>query len=225
MKTLNFCLWSAGLLLQAILLIRLVRLRLALRMPVFVLLIAFYMVRSLILYGIFVHLDRAAYSHLYAVFSLVDLILQVVLAIEIIVYALRAGRPSTQRRKLRVTAALAAGAILAAGFAMAVPEHGRIPFDRGIVFATLLMLFVLLWMIFARINGPHRRVAEGFVTYGIVAILAGIGRNAAILSHSQALFLGASYTQSGIYLLIVLYWILTIRQSTKGSRLAAPGGR
>jgi hypothetical protein len=217
MKTLNFCLWSAGLLLQAILLIRLVRLRLLLRMPVFTLLIAFYVARSLTLY--LVHLDAMAYNHLKEILSLADLILQIALAIEIMVYALGAGRPTTRRRRLRVTSGLAGGAALAAVFALAVPERGRIPFDRGIVFTTLLMLFVLLWMILARIKGPHRRVAEGFTLYGIVAILAGVARNFAVLRRSQTLLLGASYTQSGIYLLIVLYWILTIRAA--GRKLPA----
>jgi hypothetical protein len=222
MKTVNLCLLSIGLLLHAVLLIRLIRLRLLARMPVFALLVAFYIVRSLVLYGISTILDRVAYNHLFSVFSLIDIVLQVVLAVEIAFYTLRSAPSAKPGHRMRFVALVAAGAILAAIIALAAPATGRVPFDRGILFTALIMLLLLAWMTTARVSGPHRRVVEGFAVYGIVAVLAGIGRNFAFIHRSQAGFLTASYTLSGIYLLIVLYWILTIPGADgPGPRLTA----
>jgi hypothetical protein len=184
-------------------------------MPIFAVLIAFYMVRSLLLYGIFKHLDVSAYNHLKDVLSLVDLFLQVVLVIEITISTYRAVTSVQPDGRLRFAAPLAAGAFLAAILALSAPGTGREPFDRGILFITLLMFLLLTWMSIARISGPHRRVAEGFACYGIVAVLASIGRNYAILHRSSAGFLAASYAQTGFYLLITLYWILTIPLSRR----------
>jgi hypothetical protein len=211
MKTVNFCLWSLGLLLQAVLLIRITRFRLFLHMPMFAILIAFYVVRSLILYCIFTHLDVVAYNHLKDVLSLVDLVLQIVLALEIALHTLRALPPTHPGRRLHFAAPLTAGAILAVILALAVPETARVPFDRGIVFTALLALLLFAWMTLAKVTGSQRLIAGGLAFYGIIAVLAAIGRNYSILYRSPAGFLTASYTQSGAYLLIALYWILTIR--------------
>jgi len=211
MTTLNLILWSVGVALQAALLILLFRRRLARRMPVFTFIIAFYIVRACLLYGLFSNMERVAYTHLFNALSVVDLFLQILLALEIALHTLREAHSIQPGQSLRVTAMLAAGAVLAALVALAFPIQGRVPLDRGVIFTTLLLLLLLAWMMFARVHGLPRRVAEGFALYGVVAVLAGIARNLAALHRSQTAFIAASYAQTGIYVCIVAFWILTLR--------------
>lgn len=227
MSTINLSLWVTGLVLQAALLFLLFRRRLARRMPVFTFLFGFYLVRAGLLYALSSESSSVWYGNLYNSLSMADLCLQVLVAAEIAIYALRRTEAWGRANRLRTAAMFSAGIVIAAALAIYFPERGRVPIDRGIVFTTLLMLFLLIWMGVARLGGAPRRVAEGFVAYGVVATLAGIARNIAILHRSRGGYAAASYTGTGVYLCVVIFWLLTLRnpdpspQATRVRRTSA----
>jgi hypothetical protein len=211
MSTINLSLWITGLALQAILLVLLFRRRLARRMPVFTFLFGFYLLRAGVLYALSSDSSSVWYGNLYNTLSMADLCLQVLVAVEIAIHALRNTEAWRRDNRLRTAALFSAGIAIAAALAIYFPERGRVPIDRGIIFSTLLMLFLLIWMAVAHVGGAPRRVTEGFVLYGVVATLAGIGRNIAILHRSRGGYAAASYTGTGVYLCVVIFWLFALR--------------
>jgi hypothetical protein len=211
MHSINLAVWSVSLALQVILLAVLFVRRLARRVPLFTFLIAFYVVRSVLTYGLSGHVMGRAWYNLLEAFATADTVLQILVAIEIAVTALRQEGQEAGRRVVLSAFALMGGIVAAIFFTVLLPTRGRVPIDRGAVFASMLMVLLYLWMAFARLGGPARRIVEGFAAYGAVAIAANVVRNQAALHRSGSWYVAASYTQSGVYVLAVLYWILMLR--------------
>lgn len=209
MKTVSLVLWSVGLVLQLTLLTMLFVRSAARRVPIFTLLIAFYIVRSIALFVLPGAISHAAYASLYENLGLADTVLQIGVAIEIAVTALRQYDTWSRERIVKIAFLMMTGVVAALFVAILLPSRGRAPIDRGTVFPAILMVLLFLWMAIARLGGPSRRIAEGFAAYGVVAIAANVVRNQAALDRSGRWYLAGSYAQSGMYLLAVLFWILT----------------
>lgn len=211
MSAINLCLWGAGLGLQIVLVAVMFGRGLARRFPVFTFLIVFYIVRSVLLFAVFGHVERNIYSQLYDFLSLADLCLQILLAGEIAVWILRQTSGWTLRRVAAVAGFVVLSLAIAGGVAASLPGGGRVPIDRGAAFASVLMVLLVVWMIPGRISGPPRRIAEGFAIYGITGILAGVERSYAALHRLASAYAANSYAQAGIYMTVVLYWLFKLR--------------
>jgi hypothetical protein len=211
MSALNLCLWAIGLALQVLLVAVLFLRGLVRRFPVFAFLIVFYIVRSVLLFALFGLVQQNTYSQLYDFLFLADFCLQILLAAEIAVCILRLQGGWSLRRVATAAAFVILGVAIAGGSAALLPARGRVPIDRGAAFASALMVLLVVWMVFARMSGSPRRIAEGFAVYGVTGILAGIERNYAALHRYPGAYAASSYAQAGVYMVVVLYWLLTLR--------------
>jgi hypothetical protein len=225
MHILNTSVWIAGLILQSFLLVALFVRRVARRLPVFTMLLSFYVVRSVLLYSLSGHLAPDDYGTLYNALSLADFVLQIVVAGELALCVLRGTNrrtwPGWTKTGILIVLALA----IAAGSASQVSVPGRYPPDRGMVFVAILMFFLVVWMIAAKASGPPRRVAEGFAFYGAIGTLAGIERAYAALARNHGAFSAWSYLSTAAWLVVVLFWIFALRPvdpATKGAKKVRP---
>lgn len=210
MSFVDVSVWIAGLGLQSALLFFLFRRRLVFQVPVFSLLIAFYLVRAGVLFGLYSHLARDDYNELYNALSTFDLVLQILVATEITVKILRSGKVATKNHGLKLAAMILAGVALAITAAALVPLRGPLPVDRGMVFITIGAILLVIWMAVARLRGMPRRIAEGFALYGLAGIFAAFERSYAMLHRSTAALAAASYVQTSMYICVVAFWLITV---------------
>lgn len=212
MKSINQILWYSGLILQALLLLSLFLRGLARRFPLFSLLILFYIVRVSLLYFLHGHISREAYADLYENSSLADIALQFLVAAEIAVNFFRAGGAFAWPRATWTAAIFLGGVLVATVAAAFIPSHGRVPVDRGSAATALLMVYMFLWSMIGRIAGTARWIAAGFSLYGVTAIIASVARSQAALHRDATAYTTASYVQSGMYLAVLLLWLLILRR-------------
>jgi hypothetical protein len=212
MSAINLCLWAAGLALQLVLAGLLFVRGVARRFPFFTLLVIFYILRSVALFSLFGWMARSAYSQLYDLLSFADLCLQVLLAGEISYAILKTTGGWTWRRMAKLIPLAVLALTLAGGSAALLPTPGRVPVDRGTAFTAVLMLVVLAWAVFTRMQGAPRRIVEGFALYGVAGIVIGLERSYAALYRNAAAFAAGSYAQAGVYLAVVVFWLFTLRK-------------
>jgi len=210
MKIANLNLWIIGFCLQAALLVALLRHKLAFRIPIFTSLIAFYIVRAGALFILSSHVTRKDYGMLYEALSVVDLVFQILVAAEIFACLARQPCKPAARGTMTRIAMIPVGIALAGAVAFMTPEVGLFRTDRGVVFVTVLMLLLLIWT-FRTGAGIPRQMATGFVVYGCSVLVAGVARNYAVAHRSRAMLAGSSYAASGIYICIVIYWLVALR--------------
>lgn len=227
-EILNRCLWLAGLLLQAALLVALVTRREARRFPAFTLLIVFYTARTTLLYALSGHVAAAAYGLLYGGLSWIDLALQMLVAAEIVWYIVRQRDGWTWRVGgiLLLLLALAGWASWLAG--IMIRPYPRIPVDRGQIFTSCFMLLLLVWVWWRSTFGPARRIVEGFALYGLVILLSEPARIHAFAHRNARDYLAWSYAPAVAYLDILVFWLLTVgtagrpKRDTQAALLAFP---
>jgi hypothetical protein len=220
MHSARIALWAVSLVLQGLLLAILIGRAWARRVPVFTVLIAFYIVRSVALFALPGHLKPGPFAGLYDAFSLADVVLQLAVTAEIALAAARQYGEEGRDRLARALLLLLAGVLAAVLATALLPSRGPAPVDRGSVLAAFLMLLLWLWMTVERLRGPARRVAEGFAAYGAVAITANVIHNQAGLHRSEGVFRTASWAQSIAWVLAVVFWCLTLRGAS--SAIVAP---
>jgi hypothetical protein len=224
MHMLNTSLWIAGLILQSFLLVALFMRRVARRLPVFTVLLSFYVVRSALLYSLSGHLAPDDYGTLYSALSLADIVLQIVVAGELALCVLRSANRRTGSAWIKTGLLIVLSVAIAAGAASRVSVPGRYPPDRGMAFVAILMLFLALWMIAAKVSGPPRRVAEGFAFYGAIGTLAGIERAFAAIARNARAFTAWSYISTAAWLVVVLFWIFVLRPDKPAKAVAKKTG-
>lgn len=197
--------WVAGLLLELGLLLLVVLRGYSRHYWLFTILLAFYIVRPLTLVVLSGHLDTASYVRVAEGLSFADSTLQLLVAGEIAFRYLRE-RDTTPHRGAIAASFILTAAVAAAGLATGAFRTGM---DRGADLTGLLMLFLALWMGFTHFRGASRRLAEGFATFEIVCVGATIVRRYASFHHNASLWMAASWTRSGIWIAVVVFWLLT----------------
>jgi hypothetical protein len=221
MKNISIILWLAGLALQTLLLALLVRRGLARRFPVMTGLLGFYAARSVLLYALIHFAARETYQAWYDALSLADIALQTALAAEIAAAALRERGARGGRRAgaaILIGAAVVAAAATSAAF---LPAHGVVPVDRGSAFASFLLIGVFVWIAALRVRGPAFLIGLGFAVYGAVAVAAAMARHQAAIHRNGKAWVAASYFSSGVYLVVVVFWLLTLKRAAPATpRLA-----
>jgi hypothetical protein len=210
MRAINHWLWTAGLALQCLLVVVLLVRGIARRFPIFTLLIAFYTIRSTVLFGLFGHIAPATYRTLYNGLSLADILLQVMVAVEVGFHGLQKlgwnWRHAAAFPGLIVLAGVVTWAI-----ANALPARAPVPLDRGAVFTSALMLLLFLWMIWMKASPLPCSIAAGFAFYGAISLMAEVERSRITFPRGASTSAAWSYVQIGVYLVVLLFWLLALR--------------
>ena len=209
--TLNTIVWIFSAALQLALFAALFSRRLARRIPIFTALIGFYLARSIFLYLVFGHIGLATYHALYDNLQIVDLLLQAGVAIEIAIHLSNSEPNLTLRRGLTPLALLALAVLCTALATMLLPAHAPIPADRAQLFFSFLMILLFVWSQTTPATLTRNEVA-GFALYGIVNLSASFGRTYAALHEDLASYAIWSYALAVIYLIVILYWLLTLKR-------------
>jgi len=153
------------------------------------------------------HIGPEDYASLYRGLTLAGLLLPIVVAGEIGWKLWRAGGKT---RWYLWLAPVLAGA-LAWGLWRVLPDRAPIPPDRVQMFGSLIMILLCGFAVAARARGVLRNVVIGLAVFGVVDLLATAGKSVAALHRDAAAFAGWSYASSGVYLLVVLFWMVTLR--------------
>ena len=209
--TLNNALFTLSLLLQLALLVTLFRKRIVRTYPVFTALIAFYLLRAILLFSIFGHLSPEAYDALYANLSLLDILLQLATVIELVVHIIRS---QSRSLLLRLTPALIAVIIATIATAVVVsrlPARTAIPIDRSQLFLSFLLLLVFLWAALTPSPSLLRRLTEGFALNALLTLCAIAGHVLAASHRDARSYTLWSYVAATAWLLTVTLWLFTLR--------------
>lgn len=210
--TVNTLMWIASLALQLALFAALFVRGVARRFPIFTTLIGFYLVRSALLFLIFDHVAPIIYHSLYNTLLSLDLLVQAAVAIEIILHLIRNQGGWTLLRGLAPIAILLIATICTALIAALIPAHAPIPVDRTQFFFSFLMILLFTWALSIPASTlVVRRITAGFALYGIVNVSANFSRTYAAIHNDAPLYVTWSYTLAGIYLLVVLFWLLSLK--------------
>lgn len=222
--TINTSIWACGLLLQTALVIALLARRIVRRFALFTLLIAFYLLRSTVLFLLSGHIAISSYMSLYNTLSIMDLLLQTSVAIEII-HHLAHGNSGWTLRHCALTSAFLFTASIATLLTTAVfPPHPPVPLDRSQIFLSFLMILLFAWAISTRpASALLRRIVLGFALYGTANIIASTGRTYASLHNRPGLYEVWAYTLAAAYLAVVILWLFTIK--AEGPEIVSPDPR
>jgi len=225
MTSLNTILWSLGIALHLLLLTTLVLRGIARRLPAFTGLLSFYLLRSLLLFGLSGQLKGPAYAVTYSVLSSLDLVLQTMVAWELFCAARRAAPGRERGTLLRRVTIFAGCALVAAGLAwtlsLSIHANPRTPIDRGVLFTCLLMLAVAAASAGRRAELPAQRALEGFCALSVTGILCQVERTLAGLHRNAALFQHWSYPTAMMYLIVLSFWLLSLQLLQQRTGIAA----
>ncbi len=188
-------------------------------------LLFFYIVRSSLLFGLFHHISRTTYATFYSDLSLLDIILQIALAVELSLAILRCGSKSRLPRGLLITLLLLLAAVFTGALAAVLPAHSPVPADRGILFAGFLFLLLFAWSLFVKLTPWRRSVLIGLAVIGGSSILSQSAKCLASLHHDAHLFSLWSYGNAGAYLIVLLFWVLRCGSVTTKPPLSVQSAR
>ena len=217
--TANTLLWALSLLLEGLLLAVLIRRGTARLLPVFTALIAFYVLRSVLLFALFGHLDAPAYELTYTTLSSIDLLLQIAVAGELFAGDRQRTQPPLPRPALFAGLVLLSAAV-AWLLSVALPGSARNPVDRGVLFTSSLMLAVFAFARDRFAGTFSRRVLQGFAVLGIAGILTQIGRTVAALHRDAHAFTRWSWAEPGAYLAVLVFWLLAFNAQRAAASLS-----
>jgi hypothetical protein len=201
----NIFFLAAGLALQLSLLTLLFNRRLASQLYLFTFLLGFYTVRSVLLVVLFRLVSPGLYFQLYIGLSVLDVLLQIALAIELSNRILREGRGPYPPRAIGIAATFLSAAALTAVIAALLPSHSRAPADRGSIFTGLVFIGLLLWSV--QLPRWPRVVLIGFAALGAAGILTQLGRSVAATHQDAHAFRLWSYAGAAAYLVALAFWI------------------
>jgi hypothetical protein len=215
----NNLFWALGLVLQCALLALLFLRGIATKLPNFTLMLAFYPLRSALLFLLFRHIDNSAYVSTYDALSVADLFLQLLVATEIALCLVRASGLSASRRGdlLFLLPCLALGATTL--LCHLLPSSPRVPPDRMQLFNWFAMVFLCLWAIALPKPTPEatslfRRILLGLASYGFLGICVTAVRTLAAANRDAFHFAKSAYILPVAWLAVVLYWIAILRPHT-----------
>lgn len=205
---LNQAVWAAGLIIECILAWIVFARRIARRFPAFTALMVFYPLRAGSLFACNGHIDSGAYESLGSFLSLIEFVLQILVAGEIGLQWARA--PGGQARRYGLLAAIVCGA-LALAWWVAAFTSGKVAVDRVEIFIWFLMagLFAVVMRGAQRAN--LLRISAGFAAFSIFQLVALGGRLHAWAERDMAKYLVWSYVPAVGYIAVVAYWLTALR--------------
>ena len=211
--------------LQVWLLYLLFRRRMASQVVMLSSLLFFYMVRSTLLFGLSHHISRTAFETLYSWLSLLDIMLQIAVAVELSLAILRSGSKSLLPRGLLIPFCFLLAAAFTRALTAVLPTYSPVPADRGILFTGFLFLLLLAWSLSVRLTPWRRSVLIGFAAIGGSGILSQSAKAIAALHRNAHLFSFWSYENAGVYLIALIFWVLCCKPFTTLQALSVQSAR
>ena len=219
-RGLDLLLWVAGLLGHLLLLIVLLKRRLAGEFPVFSLFIASNVLRTLVLYGTNRFGSPVGYFYTYWGLALLDTLLQLGVVFEV---AAKVFRPlgtwpaDLRRRTLWLPAVCVLAAVLLTWLATPpTTSLQQLIVLRGAFFSAALMseLFLAISALSVSMGLPWKtpvaRIAQGLGVFSIVSILFdGLNSLHGVASGTQT-YMAVTHLRMACYLLCVSYWIVML---------------
>jgi hypothetical protein len=222
MTKLNLVLWIVSVALQCILLAALLMRGLIGRLPIFTILIGFYVLRSTALYAVSSHLGARTSALMLSGLAVIDIVLQVAVAWELLyaaanpnnaaVISIDTARGALLRCVGKFSLLLIAAATLAVVISNQIHANPRAPMDRGILFTSTLFLLVFLVSLSPQTPALDRRIAGGFALHSGVSILCQIGRTLAAVRRDVIAFNRWSYVEVVAYLTAVLIFVVVCQE-------------
>ncbi len=209
-EALNNSIWSVSLVLQFGLLALMFLRRIAGRIPSFTVLLVFYPVRAAVLYFLSGHLAKDDFLSLYQGLALAALVLVILVAAEL---GWRLWKVLS-RARWGLLATPVVAAVAAQGLWRSLPTKSLVPADRVEMFGSALMILLFAFALAGRAPEFLRKVTGGLAAFGLVDLMATTGKHIAAERRDAAMFAGWSYANSGVYVLVVLFWMLSLRRQT-----------
>ncbi|RSL16906.1 hypothetical protein EDE15_2433 [Edaphobacter aggregans] len=220
--TLNTLVWALSLVLQCILFALLFSRGIARRFPFFASLIGLYILRSAVLFLIFNHVSPSNYTGLRNLLLLLEIIVQICVAVELTLPLARQRGGWSVRQGLLLLGLLWTAGLCTFLATAILPPHAPLRADRSQLFFSFFMIFLCAWAYRPRAFGSlARRIISGVALYGIVNIAANIGRINAAADKLPRVYAAWSYALVAIYLIVVVLWLATLRMPPDRS-LSAP---
>jgi hypothetical protein len=203
--------WLLSILLQAALFSALFSRRLAARAPFFTNLVGFYLFRSIVCFVLLNPLSVAAYSRLYHLFLLVEIFVQVCVAIAFTDQLIRI-RGGWKTAWTAVPLVLLCAAIYGTHLTTDFEPGTRAPLDRSLIVFSFYMILLCAWAFLSR-NLPDiiRTISEGFALYGLINIAADIGRTIALHTDDVRSYAAWTYALAASYFVSVVFWLATLK--------------
>ena len=213
--------WAAAFALEILLLVVLVTRHRATTFPVFTTLIAFNIVKTVVLYPIMVHGTKHSYFVGYFAFAILDFALQSSIAYELASHVFRpTGTWAPDVRKAFLILTVASFTVAAALACIPSPPERTLLgtlLDRGNLFSSALQceLFIGMIALSATARLPWKthvaRIAQGLGFYSLIGLLLDASQN--VLVRSSASFQAVDYIRNVTYLLCESYWIVMLWQN------------
>ena len=217
----NIWLWVIGIILQTCLLARLLIRRTASEVPFFTTWICFDVVRSALLFGLFNHTSHHAYGQIYDALSIVDLLAQLSVALELLRVLVNQSAKVIWFRSMLSIAVFAFSGFATWAVVALLPAHSPVAVDRGTTSIGLLFILLFGWSRRSRLADPQGVVLTGLGAYSVVSVVAQLGRSISASHRNGPAFVGWSYVAAVGYLLTLCSWTFGRRlqpgSSLKGS--------
>ena len=98
---------------------------------------------------------------------------------------------------------------------MGILPRSRIPIDRCQLFFAFLLIFLCGWAIFIPTSSQLvRGITQGLAFYALISLVATIGRALASAHNHSGRYATWSYTLAGVYLVVIIFWLLTLKRVT-----------
>lgn len=207
--TTNLVIWTIGLALQAALAVSVFLKRIPRSYPAFTVLILYYPARAILLFLLRSRMDAEAYGAWSDGLSVLALLLEAWVVLELILRVAPKGR-WTGRRSV-VPAALAAAALSCSWATLALAPAGLIV-DRAQVLAWWVFLALLAAVVVQPTQARNLiRICAGFAAFSFLQLVALAGRAHAFLVRGGHAYVAWSYVPAGAYMAVVAYWLLFLR--------------
>lgn len=209
----NTTILTFGFVLQFVLVYVVFRRGVARRFPIFASLLVFQPVRAALLFGLSGHIDRSLASSLYRVSSFLDVVLQIMVAVELALHLIRDMGGWTRLRALLCLVLLGAASVFTWITVVLVPN--RIFNDR----LQLFVWFILLALFGVALKGSRSpnltRISAGFSVFSLMQFSTLAGRTVAFLHRDAGQFVAWFYVPAAGYLAIVVFWLITLQQESE----------
>ncbi len=203
--------WSIGLILECTLFVALFSRRLAGFAPFFTNFVGFYLIRSALLFVFLNHINADSYSRLYNLLLLLDALVQLGVAVESTSHLTR-NQGGWTPRNITIPIVFLFAAALGTYLTTALVPHGDVRIERSVIFFSFYMIFLCGWAIALHESfGAVRNIVQGFAIYGIINIIANIGRTEASFAGHPHRYFAWTYVLAGAYLVVVIYWLGTLK--------------
>ena len=220
----NTTIWTLGFVLQCALVFVAFRRGVARRFPIFGSMLVFYPIRAALLFGLSgfglwaPHIHGGVAGSLYAALSFVDVLLQLMVAVELALHLIRGIGGWTGLRALLCFLPLAAACVFTWITHFLLPS--RITANGLQIFAWFALLVLVGAVLKYSRYYNLTRISAGLAVLSLMQLSALAGRAVAFLHRNAGRYVAWSYVPALGYLAVVVFWLVTLRKESE--RIPAP---